>query len=252
MPSYARAAVVLACLALPVAALGAPRNIASCTAITDSGSYVVTRNLTATGDCLVVQADFVTIDLDGYVIAGNGAGAGVTEFLSVGVHDVTVRNGIIRGFQRGIALGNSRAVRVERITATGNTFDAIAAGDVASIVGNTVADNGGNGVRLGQRALVTGNSVNDNASGILVGIGGNVAGNTVGHNAGNGISTAEGALVTNNVSRNNGSDGISVDCPSAVISNTTSNNQGVNLKLINSDCTDPAVCCVVTAHNSTL
>ena len=39
----------------------APREIHHCATITDPGSYELTANLTATGDCLVIAADFVTI-----------------------------------------------------------------------------------------------------------------------------------------------------------------------------------------------
>ena len=51
-------------------ALGAQIN--KCTKITKPGFYVLTRNLTATGDCLVVAANFVTIDLGGWVITSTG------------------------------------------------------------------------------------------------------------------------------------------------------------------------------------
>ena len=46
--------------------------ISKCGTISKPGSYVLTRNLTAIGDCLVVAANFVTIDLGGWVITGNG------------------------------------------------------------------------------------------------------------------------------------------------------------------------------------
>lgn len=242
------------CVALPLGALAAPKNINGCTAITEPGSYVVARNLAATGDCLVIQADFVTVDLDGFVISGNGTGAGIAEFLATGRRGITVRNGVITGFQGAVVLSHSSGVTVERINATANAFDAIVAGDMASAIRNTVVGNGGMGLRLGQRALATGNTVNENVgNGILVDIGGNVAGNTVGRNQAAGIVALEGALVANNVSRNNGSNGIVVDCPSAVIANTTSNNLGDNLHLIGGAC-DPSsqACCVVSDHNSTL
>src|SRR2546428_5578353 len=64
--------------------------ISACTAITTSGSYILTRNLVAAGNCLVVAADFVTTDLAGHTISGNGTGGGITTGSDVGI---TVRGG---------------------------------------------------------------------------------------------------------------------------------------------------------------
>ena len=71
---------------------GAVTPISACVTITASGSYVLTRNLVAAGDCLAVAADFVTIDLAGHLITGNGTGAGIRD----------------SGFRRGIAVHRRR------------------------------------------------------------------------------------------------------------------------------------------------
>ena len=52
----------------PVAAIRA--KTAKCGTITDSGSYAVKKNLVAEGDCIVVAADYVTIDLGGFTLTG--------------------------------------------------------------------------------------------------------------------------------------------------------------------------------------
>ena len=97
------------CVACPLA-VAAPRLVTNCMAITQPGSYIVFNNIQATGDCLVVQSDFVTIDLSGFAISGNGTGAGVVEHLAVGRRGITIRNGTITGFASAIQLGNSTAV----------------------------------------------------------------------------------------------------------------------------------------------
>src|SRR6187399_3008396 len=107
-----------ACAALP--ALAAPRVINACQAITEPGSYVVNRNLQATGDCLVIAADFVTIDLDGFVISGSGVGNGVGSAVLVGRRSINVRNGVITGFATGVYLEYASDVTVERVTASAN------------------------------------------------------------------------------------------------------------------------------------
>ena len=86
--------------------------ISACTAITTSGSYILTRNLVAAGNCLVVTADFVTTDLAGHTISGNGTGGGITTGSDVGI---TVRGGFVTNFFNGIDLISARDAIVERV-----------------------------------------------------------------------------------------------------------------------------------------
>jgi hypothetical protein len=74
---------------------GQPIKISKCTKITKPGSYLVTRNLTAVGDCLVLEARNVTLDLGGW-ITGDGAedSTGVT-----GGSSTTERNGTVTNFE---------------------------------------------------------------------------------------------------------------------------------------------------------
>ena len=246
-----RTSAVLAAIAgigLSAPAFAAPLVITACTTLAQPGSYVVGNNLVAAGsDCLVVANDFITIDLNGFLISGAKAGSGVTALRNVAFRGTTVRNGTITGFVQAIMLPSSAGVTVERINATANSFDGIVAGDSATVRDSVAIGNGNMGIRLGQRSLVTGSTADDNAfNGIFVGIGGNILGNTVGHNKGSGIVTVEGANIVNNVSRNNSADGIVTDCPSAVVANTTSNNLGQNLNVIG------GVGCIVNEHNSTI
>jgi hypothetical protein len=71
MRTRPRAIPVIAALVASGAALSSGSALAAsinkCTTIGKPGSYTLTRNLRATGgDCLVVAADFVTIDLGGW------------------------------------------------------------------------------------------------------------------------------------------------------------------------------------------
>ena len=203
------ALVSLGCAALAPAAFAAPQLINNCRTITQPGSYVLRDNLVAAGNCLVVQADFVTIDLDGFVISGNGTGEGITD-LNSSHRGITVRNGTITNFSRGIGLSASSGVSVERVRVFSNLND---------------------GIGVGQRGLVTGSIASENGTGIRAAVGSTILGNTVGRNTSNGIVGTGSVSVINNMSRNNASVGISVDCPSLVLGNTATANP-IDLQLL--------------------
>lgn len=256
MNALLRLALAAAVIASAPLAFAAPRNVNNCTTINEPGAYIVTRNINASGDCLVIAADFVNLDLDGFVISGNGTGAGISQTLVTigqGRRGMVVRNGTITGFQFGVSLNLSSGARVEAMNVTGNAFHGLWLGDQAAAVKNTVTHNGGTGIVMSQRGLAEGNVVSDNAGGITAGSGGNVTRNTVGHNTGVGIFVTAGGLVSNNVSRNNTGNGITADCPSLVIGNTSSNNLGDNLHVIGGACDPTSVtCCVRSVDNMTL
>src|SRR5689334_4031287 len=82
-----------------------PRNIEECRTINEPGSYVLANNLEPTdpsGNCLIIAADFVSIDLAGFAIIGhNGNGMGISS--TGNLHrGLAVRNGIIAGFFYGV------------------------------------------------------------------------------------------------------------------------------------------------------
>ena len=245
----ALAALAFAFIAAPT--LAAPRVLLNCTTITDAGSYVIGRNISAIGDCFVIAADNVVVDLDGFVLTGNGTGNAFVEQLSIGRQGLTVRNGAITGFAKALFMLNTSGVTVDHMNATGNLQGGIQTGDMAAVTNSRLVGNAF-GVALGQRALVSGNIVNNNAGvGISVGIGSNVLGNAVGRNGNSGISAAEGALVANNISRNNANYGAVMDCPGAAVTNTLSNNLTANLATPDgSICNAAGDCCLVNDHNS--
>ncbi len=234
--SHALAALALLAAAMQATtAVAAPDKINQCKAITQSGSYVVTKNLNASGDCLVINADFVTIDLDGFVIEGNGTGGGITDlgaFTNVGV---TVRNGTVSNFFNGISLAASTAGVVERMTSVGNTNVGIVL--VSGIVRDSIATGNVNnsGISVGPRSLVTGSNSTNNDVGIVTNIGSTIIGNTVGLNIRHGIVMSGNGTIVNNTSNNNAQLGIHAECPSTVIGNTAVGN-GTNLSLVGAGC----------------
>jgi hypothetical protein len=227
------------------AAFAAPL-ITACTTITQPGSYLLLNNLSTGGNCIVVAASFVTIDLNGFMINGNGkGGSGISEQPGTALRAITIRNGAITAFAQAIFFPKSIAVVIERITATDNTANAITAGDMATVRDSATHVNGGSGISLGLFSLARGNASSENGGiGISVSTGGQVVDNDVAHNTGVGILTGEGANVVHNVARNNGTNGISVECPSAVVGNAATNNLSQNIVLLGGAC--------VSEHNSDL
>lgn len=239
--------------------LAGVKKIKKCGTITAPGSYQLDKNLNATGDCLVIQANFVTIDLNGFTVTGDGTGDGITDG-GVARKGIAIRNGTITGFVDGIDLFFSRGVSVEQVRAFDNSgdgirvgFDSMVTGNTAfdnvgngifarfgsTVTGNTARSNNGNGIRADGDNTVTGNAARTNSNdGIHVGSGSTVTGNTANDNSGTGIKVSNGSTVTGNTARGNNGNGLEVDCPSNVIGNTATDNDGANKVLTDVGCND--------------
>jgi parallel beta-helix repeat protein len=209
-----------------------PVPITACGPIDQAGSYVLANNLVvAENDCLQIRAEFVTIDLAGFLIVGNGLGGGIFSRPGSSPRGIVVRNGTISGFTLGIHITGDGTI-VEKVRVFGNDSgitvlgtgivrDNIAqgnggcgiCGDVGIVTGNIARDNGSFGIRFGQ-GILKGNFVTNNADGIVItSEGSTVSGNTA---------------IANNLLAGNHT-GISVTCPANVIGNTATTNRGGNL-----------------------
>jgi hypothetical protein len=194
-------AVLIALVMTAVGSAGAAdgiQTIGNCRTVDKPGAYVLAKNLQATGDCLVITSSFVTLDLAGYVITGNGAGTGITGCAGgqLGPSDITIRNGNVTHFNTGISLCGRRQL-VEYVRAVDNTSFGI-------VVIATSAD---------LSELVTGDTTLQH--------------NTVSGNGDTGISANSlggGFTVAWNVANSNNGFGISVICPGVVMFNTATGN----------------------------
>jgi hypothetical protein len=193
-------AIILA----PGADARAPTMIRACGTISQPGSYELANNLTATGNCLVITADFVTIDLAGFSISGSPAqGLGISAG-APNLRGIAIRNGSISGFVAGISLVSSRGSIVEGL----RVFDNFEGGIVGAsgIVRNNIVVNTANGTGISADGTVTGNYVADGfETGMFIGAGSTVIGNTV---------------------VNHGDSGIVVTCPANLTDNTATGNRG--------------------------
>ena len=137
--------LALGVLGLAGTVSAAPLAITTCKAITVSGPYVLTKNLTAAGNCLVVKASDVTIDLGGYVLTGNGTGSAISD--GVGVNGTVVRNGVIRNFGYGMDLQGSNNL-IDEVRVFDTTQGGIFVGTGSLVKGSLANDNNVFGIWL--------------------------------------------------------------------------------------------------------
>jgi len=207
--SLALGAMMLA----PGAGAREPTKIKACQTIDRPGSYELANNLSAaTGDCLVITADFVTIDLAGFSISSRALFNG-TAILATSSQGIAVRNGSISGFEVGVDLRTAAGSIVEglRVSCCGPDFNGIGIFAHGVVTGNTVSSGFGG---IAATGTVTGNYATGRKVGISVGKGSTVIGNTV----------------TDSIRF-----GLMVECPSDVINNRSTGN-AFNLLLNGKGC----------------
>src|SRR5262245_22050287 len=189
-----------AALALFLGALAQPAwaatvNLDKCTIITKSGTYKLTRDLTASGNCMVIQASDVRLDLGAHILTGNRTGKGVSapaHAFDITTVAITVTNGSITNFGDGVQLGGTHGAVVTKLQVTSNVSAGIFVGPGAFIDHNTVSENGDSGIFAGAGSTITRNESRNNGAnftldGIAAGWGSVITGNTVSGNDGDGI-----------------------------------------------------------------
>ena len=115
--------------------------------ISTQGIYCLTGNLSTSqtsGNAITINANNVTLDLNGWKVGGQAAGTGTYAYgIYSAAANVTVKNGIVRGFLNGVVL-TGRGATVQGITADQNTAVGIDVEGPGSVVqGNQVVDTGG-------------------------------------------------------------------------------------------------------------
>jgi len=90
------------------------------------------HDLTCPGAGLIVGADGITIDLNGYTIAGSGIDVGINV---TGKTDVSIRGGTVRGFAAGVRVNTSSDLAIvhNEFVANGEGID-LQSGSVANTI----------------------------------------------------------------------------------------------------------------------
>lgn len=202
--------------------------------ISQSGSYYLAENIifaTVDTNGITITASNVTIDLCGFTIQGPGAGTGnaITADSSAR-ENVSVLNGTITGWYRGINLSGKRA-QIQNVKLSSCLNAGIYVGDNAQIAGCSIYSCGQYGIRTGENSSVKDCiSANNNysvmsieiANGIETGDTCTISNCQVSDNGNYGIYAGNRCVIENCIANSNGSAGISA-LANAVISKCASN-----------------------------
>lgn len=234
----ATATVLVTAVLGTAAPASAQTALSACGALT-KGSYKLTRNLTTTGSCLTVVNNFVTIDLNGFTITGDGGrdDYGIRTGAVTDRTGIEIRNGTITNFGEAISLGSATVVVVERVRALRNTgFVSIRLGSYCVARDNVAAENFYIGMILGAGCVASGNNASDNGNDGFLLNNGTASGNVARYNQGDGIIGNPGSTLVNNSASRNSGRGISVYCPSNALGNTATNNGAANIVFSGEGC----------------
>jgi hypothetical protein len=208
--------------------------------ISQPGSYRLSGNLTvsdANTTAIKITADHVTLDLNGFSIAGpavctsspavcppSGEGIGIQADngpAETGPQGVRILNGTVRGMGATGIFMTGPGSYVEKIAANSN------AGGGFLVAGSVIQSSAVRNGSFGIFAITVRDSLatDNHGDGIQLDASGGVAiGDIASFNGRNGISAPNGTVIGSTMVRNV-SFGISAVCPSSIVSNTIVSNQ---------------------------
>lgn len=208
--------------------------------ISAGGRYILTSNLVLTDanvDAIVVTANDVDIDLNGFEIAGpvactgEGAAVSCTSSSATGrgiagptAETSKITDGSVRGFAAGgIRLGARASIR--RVTSESNGAIGIEVGAGSSLAEAISYQNVGAGVSTGastllERCIAFGNA----GAGVTAGQDATLSAVVARENGGDGVSIVSGGLVAESTASSNGQVGIRVGAGTHVRDSTATGN----------------------------
>ena len=211
---------------IPIDATRTPGDAGATYRISAQGSYYLTGNIFGesgkTG--ILVVADNVTIDLNGFSLIGAGDSSAITTPPGFsGPENTTVRNGTITNW--GFAVQLREKARVERVSLNRNIFDALRCGRASLIVDCMAVNNGQRGIEAGDNSVIRSTLAHQNGGdGMFFGQGAVLTNCSANENSGIGIATQASAMLQGCSADRNGSTGIGVQERSTVIDSTATRN----------------------------
>ncbi|MGD9872767.1 MAG: NosD domain-containing protein [Kiritimatiellia bacterium] len=226
-------------------------------AITNSGSYYLTDNMTVTQGGISVSADHVALDLNGFTLTGNPLDVSHYGIYIGNVRNVEVRNGTVAQFGAngvyayesmlssqprahrvtGLRIINNGGIGIyfptegcilDGVTVVSNSSIGIEIGNCGQVEECIVYGNGYWGIYAGEGCVVSGNaSCGNGSSGIVAGDSSLIQGNVASENAKNGISGGDYNRIGENVCMHNAEWGIYASTGCSVHNNTIGNNNSL-------------------------
>lgn len=191
--------------------------------ITEWGSsWYLAENITTSGGGIQVDAEDVTIDLNGFRLEG-GTGHGIYGSSSGAA--VTIRNGAVRGWAGSGIHFDLGIIVVENVVARWNGGSGIHVGHSSRVSDCTAGNNSAAGILTGGISMVVNcDSGNNGANGIETGDDSRVIGCIATINVGNGIYASSGSLVSGCTASDNNLNGIRTDSNGHILNNTCISN----------------------------
>jgi hypothetical protein len=204
---------------------------------------VLTQDLTCAGTGVIVGASGITIDLNGYVLKGDGTAGHYGIDNKSGHDDLVVKNGVVRNFDTGVyAITYASGQTVSSVVASGNVGQGIyISGPSAKIASSTAAGNGQTGIHVlvGPGSVTSSTASGNGLHGIwMEGTKHSVKSSTAVGNAGYGIVVSgDAASVTSSSANGNKATGVRVVGSSASIKSSTTSGNGGNGIAVSGDAT---------------
>jgi parallel beta-helix repeat protein len=139
---------------IAVNATNTPGDSVALFVISSPGSYYLTGNISGVSGKkgIKIQANNVSLDLNGFALMGNGVGDDAIYSLNSNISNLTVRNGLIRDWiKEGVDAYNSTSCRIEGVQ-----------------VENSV---NGYGIITGPNSVITGCTIRGSAAGVVTSTG---------------------------------------------------------------------------------
>jgi parallel beta-helix repeat protein len=201
--------------------------------ITSPGSYYLTQNLTgsAGNSGIVIDADNVTVDLNGFEVAGvPGSGAGIVVINS---HvNVSVINGTVRGWgASGVELQTADGGLVANLRSLNNDLDGLRVGDTHVMQDIVAIGNGQFGIVTGAGCAATRCTAAQNLlGGIHLDSGCSLSNSSAFRNDDAGITLGEATSAVNCSARGNAGAGIKGDFGVTITNCSAIDNDGSGIE----------------------
>lgn len=140
---------------IAINAANTPGDASSLFKITQPGSYYLTGNLAGQVDkdsVILIAADGVTLDLNGFTISCNGAQFGLN---AGSIKHTTIRNGVVRNAgTNAISLSNATATHLADVQVFSSGESAIGLGSASIVERVTCVNSGTSGIYVGSGSTV--------------------------------------------------------------------------------------------------